>query len=125
MLAGPPHAFHFECCDLRTGGAQAGILRQSTLDAVMCRHLSTWPLALVVVSAGGFLPDLLVLSRLSRMVRSPIVAAISYVVYNYSCRPQVLLMPHLCPIIGTRLSCSLSFLQSLPCLAQESADSHV
>ena len=32
-----------------------------------------------------------VLCRLSRMVRSPIVAAISYVVYNYSCRPQVTL----------------------------------
>lgn len=27
--------------------------------------------------------------RLSRMVRSPIVAAISYMVWNYSCRPQV------------------------------------
>ncbi|CAL8468748.1 g8288 [Coccomyxa elongata] len=29
--------------------------------------------------------------RLSRMVRSPIVAAISYMVWNYSCRPQVYL----------------------------------
>lgn len=48
------------------------------------------------------------------MVRSPIVAAISYVVYNYSCRPQVTLMLQFCPSSPARLSCSLSFLQSLP-----------
>ena len=67
------------------------------------------------MSAENFLLDLYVLSRLSRMVRSPIVAAISYVVYNYSCRPQVLLMPHLSPSSPARLICSLSSSQSLPC----------
>ena len=59
------------------------------------------------------------------MVRSPIVAAISYVVYNYSCRPQVTLASHHCPSSPARLSCNLSFLQSLPCSAHESAVPHV
>ena len=56
-------------------------------------HRLTRMLVLTAHRLAGLLfdPCGLLLCRLSRMVRSPIVAAISYVVYNYSCRPQVIL----------------------------------